>query len=121
MHLRKPINSGSHLEDCGWFLCSLSYLSISTFSALSRYSLTFRIRNKCYLKIECVCMCVEEVLRTAFNSLRSSSNRRETSQAGSGGSREVPVGKQDLGRELAKAQWVKERVASCSPDGERAL
>ena len=40
-----------------------------------RYSWTFRIRNKRYLKIEHVCMCVEGILLTAFDSLRSYYNR----------------------------------------------
>lgn len=41
-----------------------------------RYVLSFRIRNKCYLKIEYVCMCGEGILLTAFNSLRNYYNRQ---------------------------------------------
>lgn len=62
-------------EDYGWFLFSSLYLPISSFSTMIRYSLTFQIRNKCYLKIEPVCMCEEGILLRAFNSLRSYHNK----------------------------------------------
>lgn len=46
----------------------LLYLSVSNFPAMIRYRLTLKIRNKCYLKIECVC---RRDLLAAFSSWRS--------------------------------------------------